>query len=201
MMRKSSGVIAVLFLSVLSARWAKADTCNGVSANLVSNCGFETGDFTGWDGTAPSDTFFNFVNNSTPYMGTYDALLGSPTPETLTQTFVTTPGEQYTIQFALMNDGDFIAGFPNSFEAFFGGTLLFSESDANTSPFSLLSYTTAAIGPSTTLKFTSENNTSFFELDSVSVEPTSPVPEPSSMVLLSTGVAVLAGFARRRFCR
>ena len=33
-MRKIPGLLAVLFLSLLSARWARADTCNGVSTNL-----------------------------------------------------------------------------------------------------------------------------------------------------------------------
>jgi hypothetical protein len=207
-MRKSITILAVLFVGLLGAQWAKADSCNGVSAgaNLIQNCAFGTGDFTNWSGSATTnpldgiDTGDPFTTNPTPYNSlTYEAYLGSVGgTDSLSQTFATTIGQQYTIEFALLNDTDPSSEYGNGFLATFGGATLLSEINTPEDGYTLYTFNEDATGTSSTLAFTEENNLGYFELDSVSVEAT---PEPSSFLLLGSGLLALAGAARRRFSR
>jgi hypothetical protein len=205
-MRKSITILALFFVSLLGAQWAKADSCNGVSAgdNLIQNCAFGTGDFTSWSGTALADPFSGIDTGdplalgSTPYNGlTYEAYLGSiGGTDTLSQTFSTSPGGTYVVEFALLNDTTPSSEYPNSFVATFGGTTLLSEVNAAPDAYTLYTYDVTATGASTTLAFTEENNLGDFELDSVSV-----TPEPDTFLLLGSGLLVMAGAVRRRFAR
>ena len=49
-MRKIFSVLALIFSGLWSTSPAVAgpSLCNAIATNLVSNCGFETGDFTSW---------------------------------------------------------------------------------------------------------------------------------------------------------
>lgn len=211
-MRKSSSILAVLLVGLFGPRFAAASTCNGVSAiaNLVQNCSFQTGDFTGWTGTTTTDPLNAFYANGvdqgdplavagsqTPYGGQPDeAFLGSNGyTDTLTQTLTTEAGDYYQIEFALLNDTP--AYYANSFVSTFGGATLLSETNAPVDGYTLYTYDDFATSDSTALSFTSMNGAGDFELDSISVEAV-PTPEPSSIVLVATGVVGLAGFARRR---
>ena len=83
-----------------------ASICNGVSGNLVTNCGFEDGNLTGWTLTNPEDSYDEVVStsgySSTPVnSGTYAMQIGNFVPPTdtaaiLSQTIADTSGATYT---------------------------------------------------------------------------------------------------------
>jgi hypothetical protein len=217
-MRKSISILALFFVGLLGGQWAKADSCNGVSAanNLIQNCAFSSGDFTSWSGSATSLTSPDFVTqfdgfassngaNPNPYVGLYEADLGDfDSTGTLSQTFATIAGETYTVEFALQNDTSAGVGYNNSFVVDFGleqlGLPLINA--AAGTGWTVETYSGTATGSSTTLTFTDENDAGFWDLDSVSVAATpAATPEPSSFLLLGSGILALAGAARRRFVR
>ncbi len=72
-----------------------------VSANLIVNPGFETGDFTGWT-TTPAASESNFaVVPDIVHSGTYSASFGATGTDldAISQTFATTPGTLYDLSF------------------------------------------------------------------------------------------------------
>ena len=156
--------------------------------NIVTNGGFETGDFSGWtlSGTV---TPCDFVGTSADVRcipttafggntGAYAAELGNAGGNaTLSQTLSTTGPGTYDVSFWLASQN---YGTPlNDFSVNWGGTTLMSS--VNMAAFGYTRYDFSgltAAGSTTVLSFTFRNDPSFFALDDVSV--VDPISEPAA---------------------
>jgi len=162
--------------------------------NLVTNGGFETGDFTGWTGTG--DQTFNGVQCPGPspvvFEGNCSAFFGPVgTTGGITQ-LVTglTVGQTYAVSFAFDPDGGVIS----SFSASFGGAPLLSLTNPPAGPYQRFFFLTQATSASETLAFNFRDDPGFLNLDAVRVQ----VPEPATLALLGIGLAGLWAGQRRK---
>src|SRR5215469_6248105 len=184
------------------------------AANIVADPGFENGtpgSYTGamGDGWVVTAGIGAICNNSgagcgsagVAHAGTQMGFLDwSNTLDTITQTLATVIGQTYTISY-------FVAGTdPNFLEVTFGGSTLFngtSPTNGVGSPSDYVEYTfnSTATSTSTVLAF-SDQRTAGGEvlLDDVSVTASS-LPEPSSPLLLETGMAGIIGVIGRKMNR
>jgi hypothetical protein len=164
------------------------------AAELVTNGGFETGDFTGWTQFGATDN--TGVSTSDVHSGDFAAYFGAVrNTGGITQTLNTVIGQTYTI--SMWAQGD--AGAPNFGSVMFGGQTLVTTTDNPGFPYQLLTYTAVATSALTDLTYTFRHDPAYFYVDDVSVTGLAgAVPEPASWALMIAGVGVAGGALRRR---
>ena len=185
--RSLVGTLVAALLALLSSN-------NIAHANLIKNPGFETGNFNGW--TQSGNLGFTSVTTDPSHVrsGTFAAFLGPIGSDGfLSQTLQTIPGKAYIVSFSLRTD----PGAPNDFNASWGGSQFFSQTNIPSGEYQAFTFTEVAQGTSTILQLGYRHDPAFFGLDDVAVDPVNPTPEPTTMLLLGTTMAGL-GLARWR---
>jgi hypothetical protein len=206
------GLFCVAFCLFLAApRSEAASICGANPTNLVANCGFETGSFSGWILTG-NDTPLELgnlygvegldpVDGISPNSGNYQAYVADlrSNATTLSQTLTTSVGVEYEVSWYLAQDTAVqLPNYSNAFSASFGGTTLVSLSAVPIEGYTYYSYFATATSSSTVLSLTLGNDLGEFLLDDVSA---SRVPEPASWMLAPGGAALLFVLHRRRPAR
>lgn len=207
-MTKCLSVFALIFCGLWSAPQPVfgSSLCAAVSPNLVTNCGFETGDFTGWtiggNDLNPGGNYYGvdaFDANSGNY-GAYlsqDFIDGGTAPLTLSQTLNTVAGQLYEVSFWVEQDSAPTLGYVHMFDAAWAGTTFLSLTPTVALPgtvgvFTEYSFAETATGNTTSLAFTIENDDNYWSLDDVSVSPVATsTPEPSTGLLGGTALGVV----------
>jgi hypothetical protein len=205
-------ILSVMFLIVCGSWGASqamaSSICDAVPGNLVSNCGFETGDFTGWTISGNTDdpglnyygvdTFDANSGNFGAYMS--QDFFDGTAPVDLSQTLTTAIGTTYDITYWLEQDTTPTTGFTHAFSSTFGGTTLQTLTPTVALPgivgtFTEYSFVETATAASTTLQFAFENDDQFWSFDDVSVAAAAAAakPEPSTGLLggLALGALLL----------
>lgn len=176
------------------------------SANIVTNPGFETGDFTGWTFNASTDHPWG-VTSSNPHSGTFAAstgCVGAHCVDTtnlanasyLSQILTTTAGDSYTLTFWFQGAGE-----AEDLKVLWGGSVVLDLCPATTGCTNINNtayqqYTVsnlAASASTTELMFLARQDPSYDRLDDVDVEfaGTASAPEPGSAALLLGGGLLL----------
>ena len=182
------GIVAVVSLLGLGIT-------QSAKANLVTNGGFETGDFTGWTQggnlgfTGVSGTF----GGTPPHSGNFQAFFGPVGSDgSLTQNLATTGGGSFVIDFWLRNFG----GTTTDFSVKWGGTTIYSVTNPPAFPYTEYTFNVTTSTNITALEFDFRQDPSYFLLDDISVNRAAP-DSGSTVVLLGVAMMVV-GLVHRR---
>jgi len=201
----------LVFLFTGVATSAKADVCGAIAGNVVANCGFETGDFSGWTLSGNLDPRFYGVDSTDPHSGTYAAYLGAlggggtaigslgPFLE-LSQTLNLLPAEYYRVSFYFDQTAPPTQGYLNYIDLRFGGVLEGFAVNVPVIRYTPVSFVLSTSGDGaaaaqTILQFNIQNDAGFFDLDDVSVVALGPVPEPGTIGLMLAAICGAGVFA------
>jgi hypothetical protein len=186
------------FAAIATLAFGLDHTVSHAAVNLVTNGGFETGNFNGW--TQSGDTTEAVVHAWYANTGSYGAAFG-PVGSLgfISQALSTVIGDTYTLDFWLGNND----GNPNVFNVSWNGAILPSLTQTNAAGFYYTHYSISglvATSVSTTLQFGFRHDRVYWGIDDIKVESNGPangIPDVgASAGLLALALAALAG-ARR----
>jgi hypothetical protein len=193
-------LLALVCAAALPLSAGSASVCDAQAGNLVANCGFETGDFTGW--TWGGNTGATGVTSGAFYAyggansGSYYAFLGPVGSDgILSQTLTTNPGDTYTVSFYL----DAVGDGSSDFSALWNTNVLMSVGTPNTGDvWTQYLFTVTGTG-SDTIQLNFRDDPAYIALDDIVVlDAGTAIPEPGSLGLLISGLAVVFLARRRR---
>jgi hypothetical protein len=174
-------IIAVLASAALTAR-----------ANLVTNPGFETGDFTGW--TQFGDTSFTAVSGTfggvPPHGGNFQAYFGPFADGGINQA-LTGPAGTYSVDFWL---GALGGGAGDYINVDLGGIQIYTLPGSGSFAYTHITETVTT-GANPLLEFHFINQPSYWLVDDVNVVA---VPEPGTLGLIALGGLGLVAALRKR---
>jgi hypothetical protein len=167
-----------VIVSNLCGSVTSADATLIVCPNLVSNGGFEAGDFTSW--TLSGDTSWTSVDNGSqsgimPHSGNYEATLGTTSSlGYLSQTLSTTAGGIYLLSFWLNN----VYNDPNGFIVSWNGNTLLDATNLTANNWTNMQFVAKASGTSAVLQFGFEDVYNWLGLDDICVGALPPAALP-----------------------
>jgi hypothetical protein len=184
--------IAVLLYAVLLL-----GSANLFADDLVTNGGFDTGDFAGWTAVSAASGSDFFVSCSDFYAHTpncfaaFGAVAGQN--DSISQTLSTVAGVDYTFSFWVSQ-----ADANGQFEAFWDGTQLLDLTGAHNNAPNYYHYlfSETATSTNTVIAFAANTPPGYYYLDDVSV--VAPTPESSCITLLVPALLGMAGIIRRQ---
>ena len=138
--------------------------CARVAGNMLVNCGFETGDFTGW--SRSGDPGSTGIDASSAHSGSFGLDIG-PVGGLgfIAQNLATKSGASYSLCYWLANVG----GTPNHFQVSWGGAIIRDDTNLGVFPYEQSCVSVVAPSDSTELKFGFLQAPSYFHFDDVSV--------------------------------
>ena len=135
---------------------------------LVSNGGFETGDFSGW--THTGKTNFDQVNAADHLVGAFGSEFGAVDSDSfIAQAITTQPGQPYLVSAWLKNFGG--GGPTNEFHASWNGQSLVDLTNLPAGGWTNFHFIALNGSPQNTLQFGFRNDPSAFTFDEASVHP------------------------------
>jgi len=155
---------------------------------LVSNGGFETGDFTGWTVTGTGN---HGTSTNTPHSGAYCAWFGAGWTY-ISETIPTIPGQEYFASFWISNNAG--SSPQNGGQVWWNGVQLVSGQNEPSMPWTEVSTTLTATGNLTELEFAFTNGDGWWALDDVNIET---APEPQAAFFCAAGLALIGALRRR----
>jgi len=143
-----------------------------IGQNIVSNGGFETGNFNGWSLTADTSTTQVGNRAGLVHSGRYGAELGQASAlGQLSQTLPTAAGQTYLLSLWLTNPTNANGATPNEFQVQWEGATIYDRVNLPFQKWTNLQFTVTASAAGSLLQFGFRDDPYYLGLDDITVKP------------------------------